>query len=170
MFEPILRHESVAPLVQRYASMNAMEQNVVKLCAVVVAGLLLYTLLWSPAKEYMEQSKAGLGRAEQLQALIESNKNTLARLAKGSGSSKSLTSQQLDSSVTNLDKRQGLNLKRFEPSGENEVKVWVEGVPFNDVVKWLSALQKSLKIEVDQLSLERGDADGLVSARLTLSS
>lgn len=170
MFEPILRHESVAPLVQRYASMNAMEQNVVKLCAVVVAGLLLYTLLWSPAKEYMEQSKAGLERAEQLQALIESNKNTLARLAKGSGSSKSLTSQQLVSSVTNLAKRQGLNLKRFEPSGENEVKVWVEGVPFNDVVKWLSALQKSLKIEVDQLSLERGDADGLVSARLTLSS
>ena len=170
MFEPILRHESVAPLVQRYASMNAMEQNVVKLCAVVVAGLLLYTLLWSPAKEYMEQSKAGLERAEQLQALIESNKNTLARLAKGSASSKSLTSQQLVSSVTNLAKRQGLNLKRFEPSGENEVKVWVEGVPFNDVVKWLSALQKSLKIEVDQLSLERGDADGLVSARLTLSS
>ncbi len=170
MFEPILRHESVAPLVQRYASMNAMEQNVVKLCAVVVAGLLLYTLLWSPTKEYMEQSKAGLERAEQLQALIESNKNTLARLAKGSGSSKSLTSQQLVSSVTNLAKRQGLNLKRFEPSGENEVKVWVEGVPFNDVVKWLSALQKSLKIEVDQLSLERGDADGLVSARLTLSS
>jgi len=150
--------------------MNAMEQNVVKLCAVVVAGLLLYTLLWSPTKEYMEQSKAGLERAEQLQALIESNKNTLARLAKGSGSSKSLTSQQLVSSVTNLAKRQGLNLKRFEPSGENEVKVWVEGVPFNDVVKWLSALQKSLKIEVDQLSLERGDADGLVSARLTLSS
>jgi general secretion pathway protein M len=170
MFETLSRHPNIAPLLQRYASMTAMEQVVVKLCALILAGLLLYTLAWSPAKEFMDKSRNDLERAEQLLTLVEKNKATLIRLAKGSTSSKSLTSQQLVSSVTNLAKRQGLNLKRFEPSGTNEVKVWVEQVPFDDVVTWLAALSKSLKIEVNQLSLERGDAEGLVSARLSLSS
>ena len=72
--------------------------------------------------------------------------------------------------ATNLAQRQGVALKRFEPSGERELKVWVDDAAFDKVVAWLMELKTRLGVEVEQISLERQEKPGLVSARLTLSS
>jgi general secretion pathway protein M len=83
---------------------------------------------------------------------------------------KTLSSQQLVSSVSNLAKKHGVMLKRFEPSGDKKIKVWVDNASFDKMITWLTALKTSLNIEVEQISVEKDDVEGQVSSRLTLST
>jgi len=46
----------------------------------------------------------------------------------------------------------------------------VDDVSFDKVVVWLNTLKKSLNVSVEQISIDKGDDPGKVSARLTLSS
>ena len=98
------------------------------------------------------------------------NKSALASLSKSSSSSEGLNSQQLVSSVTNLAKRAGIVLKRFEPSGEREIKVWVDDTSFDKMMTWLNTMKKALNVRVEQISIEKSELPGLVNSRLTLSS
>ncbi|WP_197470108.1 type II secretion system protein GspM, partial [Oleiphilus sp. HI0117] len=95
---------------------------------------------------------------------------SLGQNNQGSASKKALNSQQLVSSVTNLAKQQKVALKRFEPSGDNKLKVWVDDASFDKVISWLSRLKSSLGVRVEQISIDKDDAPGKISARMTLSS
>jgi general secretion pathway protein M len=61
-----------------------------------------------------------------------------------------------------------LTIRRYEPAGDDGVKVWLEGAPFNTVVKWLYQLEGGYGIRAAEFTLERADEPGKVSARLTL--
>ena len=64
----------------------------------------------------------------------------------------------------------GPALKRIEPEGGDGVRVWLDGVAFDDLVKWLGTLSTSHGVDVVSASLERDEAAGRVNARLTLQA
>lgn len=150
----------------------ARDRMALKVLAIVLALLILFFAIWQPASAYMREQEELLDQRIELLKLVRSNSAVLAAMSTSSPSAQtpSLNSQQLVSSVTNLAQRQGVALKRFEPSGERELKVWVDDAAFDKVVAWLMELKTRLGVEVEQISLERQEKPGLVSARLTLSS
>lgn len=155
----------------KWEALEAREQQSVKMLGIALVLFLAYFLLWVPAQSYMKDSERLLQERADLLALVQSSRSVLASQASSSqGSGTILNSQQLVSTVTNLAKKQQLSLKRFEPSGENKVKVWVEDVSFDVLVSWLSALEASVSVKVEQISVEKQDKPGVVSARLTLTS
>lgn len=155
----------------KWEALEAREQQSLKLLFVAFAIFLAYFALWVPAQSYMEDSQRLVEERAELLSLVQSSRSALARgSASSAATGTALNSQQLVSTVTNLAKRQKLSLKRFEPSGENKVKVWVEDVSFDVLVAWLSALETSVKVKVEQISVEKQDRPGVVSARLTLAS
>ncbi|TNC82526.1 MAG: hypothetical protein C9356_03655 [Oleiphilus sp.] len=171
MLDKILQQPSILQLKQKVELLPARDRMALKVLALVVLALFLYAALWQPARSYMMAAKAEVEQRKDLLALVQDNKAALKQLVGQSGSSsQKLDSQQLVSTVTNLAKRQGLNLKRFEPSGQNEVKVWVDNASFDKLIQWLSLMHSSVKVRVEQISLEKEDAEGLVNARITLSS
>lgn len=171
MFEKISQQPSVLQLKQKYEMLPARDRLALKILALVLVVLVLYGAGWKPAQSYMLSAQATLEQRKDLLALVKENKSALKRLAgQNGGASQQLDSQQLVSTVTNLAKRQGLKLKRFEPSGQNEVKVWVDNASFDKLIQWLSLMNASVKVRVEQISLEKEDAEGLVNARITLSS
>lgn len=171
MFESISQNPSVVALRRQYDGLPARDQLALKVLVVALVVALAYFAAWVPAKNYMESAERQLQKSQEVLATVEANKAALRKLSRNSGSNtKRLDSQQLVSSVTNLAKRQGVALKRFEPSGENKVKVWVDSVSFDKMIAWLAAMDRTLKVSVDQISLETEEESGLVSARLTLSS
>jgi general secretion pathway protein M len=71
--------------------------------------------------------------------------------------------------VTRTAGESGLTLQRFEPSGDDAIRVWLEQVPFGQVASWLEMLNTDNGVEIEQASMDRQDEPGLVSVRLTLS-
>ncbi len=172
MFSGLKQHPSVVNALKQYEMLSSRDQAALKVLSLVVLVLLLYFFMWVPAHSFMSQSQQSLESARELLALVQENKQLLAQSNQQaqSGSVPALDSQQLVSSVTNLAKRHGLVLKRFEPSGERELKVWLEDASFDKMVAWLGDLKKNLGVTAEQVSVEKEDAEGLVSARLTLAS
>ena len=155
----------------KWEALEAREQQSLKILGVALVVFLAYFLLWLPAQSYMKDSERLLQERADLLGLVQSSRAILASQSNSTqGSATILNSQQLVSTVTNLAKKQQLSLKRFEPSGENKVKVWVEDVSFDVLVSWLSALESSVSVKVEQISVEKQDKPGVVSARLTLTS
>jgi general secretion pathway protein M len=50
------------------------------------------------------------------------------------------------------------------------VRVWLDGAPFDVLVKWLTTLNSTHGILVDNATLERTESAGRVDARLTLQA
>jgi general secretion pathway protein M len=59
-------------------------------------------------------------------------------------------------------------LKRVEPEGRDNVRVWLDGASFDVLLKWLATLSTTHGIQVDSATLERSETAGRVNARLTL--
>ncbi|MFZ2235610.1 MAG: type II secretion system protein M [Dokdonella sp.] len=59
-------------------------------------------------------------------------------------------------------------LKRVEPIGNRSVRASFEFASFDTIVGWLESLAKSYGVHVTDLSVDRVEGNGLVSARITL--
>lgn len=158
-------------VLKQFEMMPARDQLALKVLVLTLVGLILYFGFWQTAYQYKQDAQLNLESQKELLALVMENKTALSAMANsGSASGPTLNSQQLVSSVTNLAKQAGVLLKRFEPSGEREIKVWVEGVPFDKMMTWLNTMNRTLNVRVEHISVDKFDSPGMVSARLTLSS
>lgn len=171
MINLIKQHPSILKALKQYETMPSRDRLALKVLGFVLVLLFLYFALWQPAFTYKKQAENNLQQQKDLLALVMENKSALSNMSNSSASSSSsLNSQQLVSSVTNLAKQTGVILKRFEPSGENEIKVWLDGASFDKMMTWLTTLKRTLNVKVEQISVEKSEGAGLVSARITLSS
>tara|TARA_R110001592_G_scaffold1001_2_gene5907 strand:- start:20053 stop:20568 length:516 start_codon:yes stop_codon:yes gene_type:complete len=171
MISSIKQHPHILKALKQYEMMPSRDRLALKLLSFFLILLFMYFGLWQPAYTYKKDSEILLQQQKDLLALVMENKAALSNLS-GSPSANvaALNSQQLVTSVTNLAKQTGVVLKRFEPSGEREIKVWVEDLAFDKMMVWLTTMKRALDVRVEQISVEKSERPGLVSARLTLSS
>jgi len=170
MFDALKRQPTVARLLQQFEALPDRDQLMLKILAVALGLILLYAAMWVPAKSYMNEAQSAKESAEDLLALVQQSAPVLKASNRSASGPAALDSQQLVASVTNLARRHGVALKRFEPSGDSDLKVWIDDVAFDKVVDWLASLRSNLGVEVEQISLDAGESSGLVGARLTLRS
>ena len=170
MISAIKQNPSILNALKQYEMLPARDRMALKALTFMLILLFLYFGVWQPAYQYKKDADTYLQQQKDLLALVVENKSALASLSKSSSSSEGLNSQQLVSSVTNLAKRVGIVLKRFEPSGEREIKVWVDDTSFDKMMTWLNTMKKALNVRVEQISIEKSELPGLVNSRLTLSS
>lgn len=170
--DPLLKHPQVEKLQRRYDQLPQRDRRALQLLAVAVGVVLLYVLLWKPVSDYREQAHNAADSAEQLLSYVQSEE-TLAREIAASGQSGQTRQLQPGSdfltTVTNSAQKSGLPLSRFEPSGDDGIRLRLEQVPFNELSQWLDHMRSEYGIKVDQASIERSGEPGRVNARMVLS-
>jgi general secretion pathway protein M len=63
----------------------------------------------------------------------------------------------------------GQALKRVEPAGRDEVRVWLEEAPFDEIMRWLALLKNTHGIEAAEVVVENGKrGTAYVNSRMTL--
>ena len=161
---------SVVSALRQFGSMPKRDQQALIALVIALVLAILYFLVWSPAHEFSKKQQANLKSSQELLNWVQANEGVARSLASnsGEGSSKILDSQSLVSTVSSNAQKHKIKLKRFEPSGDRKVRVWVEKVPFNTIIVWLRDLNTTYNIEVSQVSIDKEDKGGLVNVRLTL--
>lgn len=128
-------------------------------------GLVLgYFLLIAPLIEHGERAQRRLQDERALLEWLRAHQGEAGGAA-GAGQTRD---QPVATLVNTSAQENKLTIRRYEPAGEDGVKVWIEGAAFNSVIKWLYQLEGSYGIRAAEFSLEREDEPGKVSARLTL--
>jgi general secretion pathway protein M len=145
------------------------ERRVLGSGAAVLAVILLYLAVWEPLAGARRDRETALSEARALAVLLE----TLAAEAQrghGPGGPTAGAGQSLLAVVDQSRKASALTKPptRLQPEGEGMVRIWLEDVPFDALVRWLHDLQTRYGVRVDNADIERESAVGLVNARLTL--
>ena len=91
-----------------------------------------------------------------------------AEAGNAAGGAAAARTEPLATLVNKTADENGVSIRRYEPAGEDGVRLWLEGASFNALVKWLFLLEGSHGIRAEEFSIERESTPGLVSARLTL--
>ncbi|MBP8926682.1 MAG: type II secretion system protein M, partial [Pseudomonadales bacterium] len=125
--------------------------------------VVLYSFLLQPMTDFSSRAERHLQEERALIAWLRGNEPA-AKLAVAGAA----RDQPVAALVNSSAKTNELAIRRYEPTGESSVRVWLEGVQFNSVVKWLYQLQSVHGIRAAEFSIEREPEPGRVSARLTL--
>lgn len=120
----------------------------------------------SPAINYANDSRAALQQAQA--DLLWMQLNAVAARQAAARTGQLAAGQSLLSAVNASARASGLNLQRFEPDGEQRVRVTLENAVFVDVMRWVVTLQQQYGLAVDSFSADAQAQPGIVNIRLTV--
>lgn len=63
----------------------------------------------------------------------------------------------------------GSTIRDQSPSGNNGLRLRLEGAPFDTMITWLASLQLRFGVSVSDATIDAGSAPGLVNASITLT-
>lgn len=174
MFSKLKENPSVTRLIARYDHLPRRDQQALKLMVVALVLALIYFAIWRPVHDYHEQAVSARDHATELLAWMQQNREAVRSLGGGtatrsSPANKPENGRELMATVTGTAREAGLDLQRFEPSGDDSIRVWLEDVPFGQVAQWLEGLHSDHGILIDQAAMDRQSSPGVVSVRLTLA-
>jgi|TARA_Y100000589_G_scaffold233935_2_gene221346 general secretion pathway protein M len=174
VLERFREHPLVRRWVARYDELPGRDQQALLVLAIALLLAVLYFAVWKPASDFHDQAEQARDNAAGLLAWMQANRATIQQLAGASDNTgpsvdKPADGRALMGLVTRSAAEAGLTLQRFEPSGENAIRLWLEDVPFASVAAWLEQLRNDHGVVIDQAAMDRDEQPGTVSVRLTLT-
>lgn len=154
-----------------WQALNRRERWILGGGAAVLVALMVYVLLWEPQRQRIERLRQTVAtqRAEiawMREAAAEVQRLSRAPIPGTSPQDSRSMLTVVDSSATGANL--GGSVKRVEPQGDDRLRVQLEHVEFDALIRWLADLQKQRGIVADNVALE-GQSDGRrVNARLVL--
>lgn len=140
---------------------------------VLLALLLFYAMVLAPLRSGYHALQENVSGQRATAVWMQESAQTIQRLRGSSGAAaKGLGGRSLLAVTDSTARAGGLGsaLKRVEPEGGNSVRVWLEGAPFDILIRWLGTLSTQHGVAADSVTLERNEAVGRVNVRLTLEA
>lgn len=175
MFSRIKDQPAVGKLIAQYDQLPRRDQQALTVLAIAVFLGILYFAVWRPAADFYQQSVDARDTAGELLAWMQANQQSIERLGSSGSSPTGATADRPENGralmalVTRSAGEAGLSLQRFEPGGEDAIRVWLENAPFAEVAAWLERLNGNHGVIIDQASMDRSGEPGRISVRLTLT-
>lgn len=149
-------------LMQTFHQLSEREQRLVLISAIVVVIGIFYWLIWSPLNQSLETATKAVNSQQELLAWVQKNANRAVQL-RGSAGKGAVFKGSLPQVVNQTAARLKIAISRMQPQGE-ELQVWVDQAPFNDVLSWLQALEK-MGVEIKDIDIAEANMPGMVKIR-----
>ena len=161
--------QSITDLKTRFESMAPKDRIALTILAIFLLALVIVYLLLLPAHRFANEAAEHHQQKAQLLAWMQANETAARALSKQPGNrAKAPTGQSILSLASQQAQTNAISFKRFEPFGEGGLRIWLDTVPFNNMLQWLTQLQQRYGVEIQQISIDRGKANGSVNAKLEL--
>ncbi|TQV82507.1 type II secretion system protein M [Exilibacterium tricleocarpae] len=142
------------------------EQLILAIGAVCLLIFLLWSVVLQPLQKAREEqartnviAAEKLARVQELAAELQQRSRTAA-VPRSRGSIADLVDQTL--------RKHGLQMQGFQPSSSGEVKLRLDGAPFNNFMHWIHELESQHSVQVRELSVVTGNVAGEVVANVRL--
>lgn len=147
-----------------WRGISAREQRLVAVGGCVLLIGLFYWAIWQPvANRIAERERQVVNQQQTLAWLKEKGQEVLAM--QGEQGRQIDTGGTLDGVVNRTAFNQKIKIARLQPQGQ-ELQVWIDTVPFDDLLIWLATLSDQYGVQVQIIELAReGLAPGLVKVR-----
>lgn len=156
-------------LQQRFTALSPKDRLALTVLGIFLSLLIVIYLLILPANRFAIDAAQHHQQRAELLAWMRANE-TPARMLTSQHSDQPRPSQgqSILSLASQSAQTHNISFKRFEPFGENGLRVWLDNIAFNDMLLWLTQMQDQYSIEVLQASVDRGKSSGMITAKLEL--
>ena len=148
-------------LKSMFLQLSEREQRLVVISAVLVFIAIFYWGIWSPLNTSLERNQSAVKNQTELLAWVQKNANRAVQL-RSSGGNASFSSS-LPQVVNQLASRMKIAISRMQPQGD-ELQVWIDQAPFNDVLSWLQSLEKT-GVSILDIDIVESNLPGQVKIR-----
>jgi general secretion pathway protein M len=149
-------------LKSTFLQLSGREQRLVIISAILVLIAIFYWGIWSPLNTSLERDRTAVNNQTELLAWVQKNANKVLQL-RSSGSNKASFSGSLPQAVNQSASRMKIVISRMQPQGD-ELQVWIDQTPFNDVLSWLQSLEKT-GVSILDIDIAESDLPGQVKIR-----
>lgn len=154
---------------RRYDSLADKERMAVIGVGILVVLALVYLILVAPAQRSVSEAQLKLAGQQNLLSWMKENES-VARQAASGGRTVTKSDQPLQTIVTATAGPLGVTVKRYENESENKLRVSLEKVPFDKMVRWLDQLEARYGLTIINISIDAEKEPGLVTAKLVLQN
>jgi len=152
-------------LTQWFLKLSASDRRAVTILVIfLLTALMYYMTVWS--FNYRKQQISSYENNQSLTRLLNASALKFTS-TKGKPKFQDLDKPLL-TLVSTTAKDNQIVFKRFQPDGENVLKLWMENINFNNMLLWLHDIDKKNGISVEEISVEQSKEEGFVDVRLTL--
>ena len=130
--------------------------------AVLVIVAIFYWGIWSPLNTSLERGQSAVNNQTELLAWVQKNANRAAQL-RSSGDNNTRFSGSLPQAVNQSASRMKIAISRMQPQGD-ELQVWIDQAPFNDILSWLQSMEKT-GVSILDIDITASDLPGQVKIR-----
>ena len=150
----------------RWQGLQAREQQVLRLGAVIFGLLLVYLFIIDPVYSGRDEAEQRLQATRQAFAVVQQQASDLKASPAGAGTP---GSGSLLTKVESSAQAEGLRgaLKRLQPGGNDQIQVSLEGASYQQVMKWLGKL-RSEGIRAQRVDIQVDRQSDLLQAQLVL--
>ena len=149
-------------LKSTFLQLSEREQRLVIISAVLVIVAIFYWGIWSPLNTSLERGQSAVNNQTELLAWVQKNANRAAQL-RSSGDNNTRFSGSLPQAVNQSASRMKIAISRMQPQGD-ELQVWIDQAPFNDIMSWLQSMEKT-GVSILDIDITASDLPGQVKIR-----
>lgn len=152
-----------------WANLQPRERHTLLGGGVALALILVYALVIDPFQQELLRLQQSVDSQEEALAWMRQASTEVKRLRGSSPAAGRVSGQSLMSLVDSSARSAGLSgtIKQIKPEG-HAVKVRLEEVGFDDMLRWLEQLSARQGVSVSGLVMERLPQPGRVNASVTL--
>lgn len=162
--KPLATQLESSVLVQRWRALAARERLALAGLALFLVLVVLYLLLWQPARQGVTAARSAFEQQRALHAYLQAQAPAARGLAGKPRTS--LDPARLQGLVTASAAEQGLAVERLDSDGDGSLQVSLQPALFAQLLRWFAALEQQ-GVQIAEASLARSE-DNRVTARLTL--
>jgi len=149
-------------LKSTFLQLSDREQRLVIISAVLVLVAIFYWGFWSPLNTSLERDQTAVENQTELLDWVQKNANRAVQL-RSSGVDKASFLGSLPQVVNQSANSMKIAISRMQPQGD-ELQVWIDQAPFNDVLGWLQSLEKT-GVSILDIDIVASDLPGQVKIR-----
>jgi general secretion pathway protein M len=145
-----------------YLQLSGREQRLVIISAILVLIAIFYWGIWSPLNTSLERGQIAVKNQTELLDWVQKNANKVVQLRSSAGNNTRF-SGSLPQAVNQSASRMKIAISRMQPQGD-ELQVWIDQAPFNDLLSWLQSLEK-IGVSILDIDIAESDLPGQVKIR-----
>ncbi|MEH6344752.1 MAG: type II secretion system protein M [Bermanella sp.] len=149
-----------------FDGLTSRDQLMVKSISMAIFLALIFIWIWQPSQVAKHKSEQRFNSELTFHNKMKENAFHFGVANKNPSSSKG---GSILGVVNNTAKAKNITLKRFEPEGQQGLRVWLDSANFNSVIDWLEILETQKGISIEQISIDKV-SPGLVNLRAVLKS
>jgi len=151
--------------------LESRERNLVIVAVTMLALVIPYQFIWKPFSENLDDTNVRVKSQRNQLAIMQQQASEIKNL-RGTGTVIVQPARQfLNNLINTTAKRNGLaNTLNIKTDSENNLRVSMDNVPFDNVMNWLGQLISKSGIIVSKLTIDRQPTVGRINVSVYLES